>query len=55
MLLVISGKVQRDDFSGGMRVSAEEVFDLAGLRERYAAQLRIAMNGETDAKRMQSA
>jgi DNA polymerase-3 subunit alpha len=51
-LLVILGKVQRDEFSGGMRVSAEEVFDLAGLRERYAAQLRIAMNGQADAKRL---
>ncbi len=51
-LLVILGKVQRDEFSGGMRVSAEEVFDLAGLRERYAAHLRIAMNGQADAKRL---
>jgi DNA polymerase-3 subunit alpha len=51
-LLVILGKVQRDEFSGGMRVSAEEIFDLAGLRERYAARLRIALNGQADAKRL---
>lgn len=51
-LLVALGKVQRDDFSGGVRVSAEEVFDLASLRERHAARLRIAMNGQADAKRL---
>ena len=32
-LLVVQGKVQRDDFTGGLRVSAEELLDLAGLRD----------------------
>jgi DNA polymerase-3 subunit alpha len=52
VLLVVLGKVQRDEFAGGVRVLAEEIFDLAGLRERYAAQLRIAMNGQSDARRL---
>jgi DNA polymerase-3 subunit alpha len=52
-LLVVYGKVQRDDFSGGLRVSAEELLDLEALRARYAARLRIAMNGQADAKRLQ--
>jgi len=51
-LLVVQGKVQRDDFSGGLRVTAEDLLDLAGLRERYAARLRIAMNGQADAARL---
>jgi DNA polymerase-3 subunit alpha len=56
-LLVVAGKVQNDDFSGGLRVTAEELLDLDALRGRYAARLRIAMNGNTDrtrdAKRLQ--
>jgi DNA polymerase-3 subunit alpha len=50
-LLVVAGKVQHDDFSGSLRVTAEELLDLDALRSRYAARLRIAMNGETDQKR----
>jgi len=50
-LLVVAGKVQRDEFSGGLRVSADEVLDLEALRARFAARLRIAMNGNTDEMR----
>jgi len=56
-LLVVSGKAQHDQFSGSLRVTAEELLDLESLRGRYAARLRIAMNGKTDetrdAKRLQ--
>ena len=48
-LLVVQGKVQRDEFSGGQRVTAEDVLDLAALRTRFGARLRIEMNGGTDA------
>jgi len=50
-LLVVQGKVQRDEFINGLRVSAEDVLDLAALRTRFAARLRIAMNGNTDKTR----
>ncbi len=52
-LLIVHGKVQNDDFSGGLRVTAEELLDLEALRARYAARLKIAMNGQADAKRLQ--
>jgi len=52
-LLIVSGKVQNDDFSGGLRVTAEDLLDLDELRGRYAARLRIAMNGKADARRLQ--
>jgi DNA polymerase-3 subunit alpha len=52
-LLVVAGKVQRDEFSGGLRVGADELLDLESLRGRFAARLRIAMNGEADARRLQ--
>ncbi len=51
-LLVVQGKVQRDDFAGGLRVTADELYDLPGLRARYAARLRLEMNGQADAKRL---
>jgi DNA polymerase-3 subunit alpha len=50
-LLLVQGKVQRDEFSGGLRVSADDLLDLSGARGRYAARLRIAMNGATDETR----
>jgi len=52
-LLIVAGKVQRDEFSGGLRVSADELLDLESLRGRFAARLRISMNGQADAKRLQ--
>ena len=54
-LLVVAGKVQRDDFSGGLRVLAEDLLDLEALSGRYAARLKLAMNGGADAKRLQQA
>jgi DNA polymerase-3 subunit alpha len=54
-LLIVAGKVQRDDFSGGLRVVAEDLLDLEGLSGRYQARLRLAMNGGADAKRLQQA
>jgi DNA polymerase III subunit alpha len=52
-LLVVAGKVQNDEFSGGLRVSADELLDLEALRGRYATRLRISMNGQADARRLQ--
>ena len=47
-LLVVQGKVQRDEFSNGLRVTAEDLLDLQAMRTRFSARLRIAMNGGTD-------
>jgi DNA polymerase III subunit alpha len=43
---VIEGKVNRDDYSGGLRVTAEKIYDLAGARTRFARGLRLACNGQ---------
>ncbi len=51
-LLIVLGKVQRDDFAGGMRVTADELYDLPALRARYAARLRLEINGKADAKQL---
>jgi len=50
-LLVVQGKVQRDEFAGGLRVTADDLLDLASLRARFSARLRIEMNGATDKAR----
>jgi DNA polymerase-3 subunit alpha len=52
-LLIVQGKAQKDDFSGGLRVTAEELFDLEALRAKYAGRLKIALNGRADAKKLQ--
>jgi DNA polymerase-3 subunit alpha len=52
-LIVVAGKAQNDPYSGNFRVVAEDLLDLDSLRGRYAARLRIAMNGQADAKRLQ--
>ena len=50
--IVVQGKAQIDNFSGGLRVTAEDVLDLDALRARYAARLRLAINGSADAQRL---
>ncbi|HEU0230497.1 MAG TPA: DNA polymerase III subunit alpha [Burkholderiaceae bacterium] len=51
-LIIVQGKVSTDDFSGGLRVSAEAVFDLQLAREARARSLRIPLNGNADAARL---
>ena len=51
-LLVVQGKIQRDEYSGGFRVTAEDLLDLPAVRERFAACLRLDMNGQADARRL---
>ncbi|PLC55453.1 DNA polymerase III subunit alpha [Pollutimonas nitritireducens] len=51
-LVIIQGKVSNDDYSGGLRVSAESVFDLQLAREARARSLRVTLNGSADAQRL---
>jgi DNA polymerase-3 subunit alpha len=44
-LLVVSGKVQPDRFSGGLRLNVQQVWDLATARCRFARYLKVAVNG----------
>jgi DNA polymerase-3 subunit alpha len=44
-LLLVEGKVQRDDYSGGLRVSADKLMTLAEARGRHARVLKLALNG----------
>ena len=51
-LLVIEGRISNDDFSGGLRVSARKVFDVASARSTYASMLKISCNGQSDAVKL---
>jgi DNA polymerase-3 subunit alpha len=56
-LLLVEGKVQKDDYSGGLRVTADRLLTLGEARGRYAKVLRLAMNGGTrsgDARKLQT-
>ncbi|MGM9515692.1 DNA polymerase III subunit alpha [Roseateles sp. DB2] len=44
-LIIVSGKVQNDRFSGGLRMNIQAVWDLAGARARFGKFLRLAVNG----------
>jgi DNA polymerase-3 subunit alpha len=41
-LLIVEGKISKDDYSGGYRVVAESLLDLAGARTRFAKLLRVS-------------
>jgi DNA polymerase-3 subunit alpha len=43
--LVAEGKVVQDDFTGGLRVTADAVWGLAAARDRFARAVRITCNG----------
>jgi DNA polymerase-3 subunit alpha len=47
-LLVVQGKASLDEYSGSIRVSGEELFDLAEARSHFASQLSLRCNHDTD-------
>jgi DNA polymerase-3 subunit alpha len=47
-LLVLLGKVSRDDYTGGQRVVAERLLDLSAARREFGKRLRIRLNGNAD-------
>lgn len=51
-LLVIEGRVSHDEFSGGIRVSARKLYDLAAARSQFASMLKISCNGQSDAAKL---
>ena len=51
-LLIVRGKVSYDDFSGGNRVTAEDIFDIDTARRQYARKLELFMNGQADGDRL---
>ncbi|KYC29399.1 DNA polymerase III subunit alpha [Sterolibacterium denitrificans] len=53
-LLLVEGKVMRDDFSGGLRVVADKLLTLGEARGRFARMLQLSLNGNSNAERLRS-
>ncbi|ABE49515.1 DNA polymerase III subunit alpha [Methylobacillus flagellatus] len=53
-LLVVEGRVSHDDFSGGLRVNARRLTDIAGARNAYANLLKLSCNGQSDAGKLRA-
>jgi DNA polymerase-3 subunit alpha len=51
-LLIVEGRVSHDDFTGGIRVTARKLFDLATARNQFAHHLRISCNGQSDVMKL---
>src|SRR5690625_943349 len=51
-LVIIHGKVQEDNYSGGLRLTAEAVYDLQQAREARARCLHLTVNGGADAREL---
>jgi len=49
-ILVISGKLDRNEYSGGYQLKAEHVMELVDAREAYADCLRLSFNTDTSTK-----
>jgi DNA polymerase III subunit alpha len=51
---VVKGKVFNDEFSGGLRITADQIMDLAEVRAAHARLLRLCINGQADSARLKS-
>jgi DNA polymerase-3 subunit alpha len=50
--LAVQGKISEDRFSGGLRVVADKLMDIAAARAGFVKALRVSMNGQADAVKL---
>jgi DNA polymerase-3 subunit alpha len=53
-VVVVKGRVFNDEFSGGLRITADQLMDLAEVRGAYARLLRLCINGQADSARLKA-
>ncbi|MDD2686346.1 MAG: DNA polymerase III subunit alpha [Gallionella sp.] len=53
-LIVVQGKASLDEYSGSVRVSGEEIFDLASARSHYAQHLALRCDGNVAAAQLKT-
>jgi DNA polymerase-3 subunit alpha len=51
-VLIVEGKVSYDDFSGGLRIIAENVYDLAEAQSRFAQHLALTLTDNCDVTKL---
>ncbi len=53
-LVIVEGKVTYDEFSQGMRISAEKLFNLQEARAQFARGLKIVCNGQSSGEKLRA-
>jgi len=55
-IIVVEGRVSKDDFSGGFRMNAQKVMTLAEAKTRFARGIQVSLRGpdENICKALQS-
>ncbi|MGZ5072683.1 MAG: helix-hairpin-helix domain-containing protein, partial [Usitatibacter sp.] len=53
-VIVVKGRIFPDEFSGGLRITADQLMDLAEVRAAHARLLRLCINGQADSAKLKS-
>jgi DNA polymerase-3 subunit alpha len=53
-VVVVRGRIFPDEFSGGLRITADQLMDLAEVRAAHARLLRLSINGQADSARLKA-
>jgi DNA polymerase-3 subunit alpha len=53
-VVVVRGKIFPDEFSGGLRITADQIMDLAEVRAAHARLLRLCINGQADSAKLKA-
>ncbi len=53
-VVVVRGRVFPDEFSGGLRITADQLMDLAEVRAAHARLLRLSINGQADSAKLKA-
>ncbi|HLX22955.1 MAG TPA: OB-fold nucleic acid binding domain-containing protein, partial [Usitatibacter sp.] len=53
-VVVVKGRIFPDEFTGGLRITADGLMDLAEVRSAHAKVLRLSINGQADFGKLKS-
>jgi DNA polymerase-3 subunit alpha len=53
-VVVVKGRIFPDEFSGGLRITADSLMDLAEVRAAHARLLRLSINGQADSAKLKA-
>jgi DNA polymerase-3 subunit alpha len=53
-VIIVKGRIFPDEFSGGLRITADQLMDLAEVRAAHARLLRLCINGQADSAKLKS-
>ena len=53
-LLLVEGKISKDDYSGGVRINVDKLFDITSARTQYAKALQVTVRQPLTVAQLQS-